>query len=305
MDERGTNRLVSPSPKQVREGCEQHGCDQLQPSYHNGRDVFVDPYPSLIIQDEAHLLEESLGTFAGLFETLLEELFVRSATILGDRVARQPFGERRPRLPKVIAATATVSVPQQQFGALYQRKHMRFPYPGTSIYRSFYTVPAIASRIERHGLGGDNPMAPEIEAPWMRVYVSIMTNGRNHTVTTVSVLSAYHLAITELWRDLQNEACRAAAVSRLLQSLSANSVLSGFHSEAISFLYENSPAVLLTLVDLMRISLTYVTNKKGGDQVIDAFRDEVLKVHRSHGRILSNFSRGSFLEAWTLLRFKR
>jgi hypothetical protein len=39
----------------------------------------------------------------------------------------------------------------------------------------------------------------------------------------------------------------------------------------------------LTLLDLMRISLTYVTNKKGGDQVIDAFREEVVKMHRSHG----------------------
>jgi len=280
--ERGTNRLVNPSPKQVREGSEQHGCDQLMPSYHSGKEVFVDPYPSLIIQDEAHLLEESLGTFAGLFETLLEELFTRSAAILGDRIARQPLGERRARLPKVIAATATVSVPQQQFGALYQRKHMHFPYPGTSIYRSFYAVPAVADRPERHGLGGNSPMAPEIEAPWMRVYVSLMTNGRNHTVTTVSVLSAYHLAITELWNDLQDEARKDAAVAQLLQSLSTNSVLSRFHSEAISYLYQNNSEVLFTLVDLMRISLTYVTNKKGGDQVIDAFRDEVLKVHRSH-----------------------
>jgi hypothetical protein len=51
-----------------------------------GVEAFFDPFPSLIIQDEAHLLEESLGTFAGLFETMLEQLLVRGADLLGDRV---------------------------------------------------------------------------------------------------------------------------------------------------------------------------------------------------------------------------
>jgi Helicase conserved C-terminal domain len=37
---------------------------------------------------------------------------------------------------------------------------------------------------------------------------------------------------------------------------------------------------LLTLVDLHRISLTYVTNKKGGDQVIDTERMEFERLHR-------------------------
>jgi hypothetical protein len=192
------------------------GCEEISPSFTRGVDLFTDPFPSLVIQDEAHLLEESLGTFAGLFETLLEELFLRSATLLGDRVARQPFGEKRARLPKVIAATATVSVPKQQFGALYQRLHMHFPYPGTSIYRSFYAHPADASDPERREIVGDIAMAPEIKSPWMRLYVSLMTNGRTHTVTTVNVLSAYHLAITEVWQDLGNETKREPTVQRVL-----------------------------------------------------------------------------------------
>ena len=45
-----------------------------------------------------------------------------------------------------------------------------------------------------------------------------------------------------------------------------------------------APEVLLSLVDLMRISLTYVTNRKGGDQVIEAFSEEVAKFHLRHGR---------------------
>lgn len=283
--EDGTNHLVMPKREDLKTGAAQHGCQEVRPCFQEGRELFVDPFPSLVIQDEAHLLEESLGTFAGLFETLLEELFVRSATLLGDRVARRPFGDRTPRLPKVIAATATVSVPQQQFGALYQRNHMHFPYPGTSIYRSFYSVPAEPSRVERRGMAAGSPLAPEVEAPWMRLYVSLMTNGRNHTVTTVSVLSAYHLAITELWEDLQAVDRQKAAVQTLLDCLSEGP-LRNLHVEAISYLAEHDLSLLLTLIDLMRISITYVTNKKGGDQVIDAFRDEVVKIHLSHGRML-------------------
>ena len=49
------------------------GYQEVFPFFANGRRVFVDPFPSLIIQDEAHLLEESLGTFSGLFDTLLEQ----------------------------------------------------------------------------------------------------------------------------------------------------------------------------------------------------------------------------------------
>src|SRR5262249_30968137 len=261
--------------------------EAVAPSYDNGAELFSDPFPSLIIQDEAHLLEESLGTFAGLFETMLEQLFLRGAVLLGSRVARSPLGAAR--LPKVIAATATVSVPQQQFGSLYQRKHMHFPYPGTSIYRSFYATPALPSNATRRGIAGDSPRSPEIEAPWMGVYASIMTNGRNHTVTTVAVLAAYHLAVTELWEDLLTGGHTDRVTQRLLDSLTPTSPLRQFHAQALSLSAQQGPELLLTLLDLMRISLTYVTNKKGGDQVIDAFIDEVAKVHNRHGRHIEQF----------------
>src|SRR6185437_1769970 len=161
---------------------------------------------------------------------------------------------------------------------------MHFPYPGTSIYKSFYAVPAVPENPERRGIGGDDPRAPEIEAPWMRVYASIMTNGRNHTVTTVAVLSAYHLAITELWQDLLTGTMTGQVAQRLIDALTPDTPVRQFHADAIKACADEDPALLLTLIDLMRISLTYVTNKKGGDQVIDAFRDEVAKVHRRHGR---------------------
>lgn len=287
--ETATGRFVTPTRMQLRDGPAAMHCEAVAPAYHDGAEVFCDPFPSLIIQDEAHLLEESLGTFAGLFETTLEQLFVRGAALLGSRVARSPLAAKPARLPKVIAATATVSVPQHQFGSLYQRKHIHFPYPGTSIYRSFYAAPALPSNAARRGIAGDSPRAPEIEAPWMRVYASIMTNGRNHTVTTVAVLAAYHLAVTELWQDLLTGERTKYVTHRLMDSLRLTGPLREFHAEAISRSAEHGPELLLTLLDLMRISLTYVTNKKGGDQVIDAFTDEVAKVHKRHGRQIEQF----------------
>lgn len=287
--ESATGRLVMPSRPKLEEGPAVNNCEAVAPAYRNGREIFCDPFPSLIIQDEAHLLEESLGTFAGLFETMLEQLFVRASALLGDRVARSPFGTKAARLPKVIAATATVSVPQQQFGSLYQRRHMHFPYPGTSIYRSFYAVPATPSNPARRGIAGGDPRSPEIEAPWMRLYTSIMTNGRNHTVTTVAVLAAYHLAITEVWQDLLTGSRTEQVANRLRDALSPATPLTSFHASALSECAKADATVLLTVLDLMRISLTYVTNKKGGDQVIDAFREEVAKVHKRHGRNMTQF----------------
>lgn len=79
---------------------------------------------------------------------------------------------------------------------------------------------------------------------------------------------------------------RPQAISDLLDSLTQNGSLSEFHRTALETVAMSSPETLLSLVDLMRISLTYVTNKKGGDQVIEAFGEEVAKFHLRHGRDL-------------------
>lgn len=47
-----------------------------------------------------------------------------------------------------------------------------------------------------------------------------------------------------------------------------------------------SASQLATVVDLHRISLTYVTNKKGGDQVMSAETEEVRKAHLASGKVL-------------------
>jgi hypothetical protein len=117
-----SGRFVSPTPQQFEE--ETDNVRRLGPVYPGSHEAFFDPFPSLLIQDEAHLLEESLGTFAGLFETALFEVYNRLGQY-NQSVAKAPDGSIR--MPKIIAATATVSDPERQVENLYQRQLVQFP----------------------------------------------------------------------------------------------------------------------------------------------------------------------------------
>ena len=91
---------------------------------------FVSP-PSLIVQDELHLISGPLGTLTGLFETLIEELCLK--TVDGQVIK-----------PKIIAATATIKQFEEQALALFGRKNARlFPSPGLENEDSFFATPAI------------------------------------------------------------------------------------------------------------------------------------------------------------------
>jgi hypothetical protein len=263
------------------------GATTVYPAYDGGKRIFQDPFPSLIIQDEAHLLEESLGTFSGLFDTLLEKTFKSIDDISGTELKtaryRDGDGKLTPRLPKIVAATATISDPERQITTLYQRKPLRYPYPGPDIYRSFFSEPAqppgannerslLAQTLPRH-------LAPEATAPLMRNYVSLMTNGATHTVTTVGVLSSFHTIITHLWQDLLDSARSRAAVSELSAAVSGG-MAGGWRRAALQrAVDEGRTDEIMALVDLHRIALAYVTNKKGGDQVIDALHTAVAQKH--------------------------
>ena len=85
------------------------GYRRVAPAFSDGAEVFFDPFPSLIVQDEMHLLEESLGTFGGIFETGLFAWLSRLSRLLGQRVCHVPGAPDRPRLPHVIGATATAA----------------------------------------------------------------------------------------------------------------------------------------------------------------------------------------------------
>jgi hypothetical protein len=90
------------------------------------------PPPDLVIQDELHLISGPLGTMAGLYETAIEALSIR--TIDGQAVK-----------PKIVASTATVRRAQDQIQALFARSVTQvFPPPGPSRKDSYFaeTVPA-------------------------------------------------------------------------------------------------------------------------------------------------------------------
>ena len=290
----GQGHLLSPRRQdEIAGGSAKAACSPVFPAYKDGTKIFVDPFPSLIIQDETHLLEENLGTFSGLFETTFEAMLRRIDRICGDELEVTRSADGNPRLPKIIAATATVSNPQKQLSVLYQRRPLRFPHPGPDLYRSFYAEPAAVppENLDRIALAKDlgANRAPEVTAPWMRLFVSVMTNGSNHTATTVAILSAFHLAITELWRGLLEPARRAATAKILVASISGGRD-GAWRSAALQKLVDESKiAEIMALLDLHRIALTYVTNKKGGDQVIDALEAQARRDHELAGQDLPEF----------------
>ena len=107
--------------------------------------------PSLIIQDELHLISGPLGTIAGIYEAGFDSIM----EILG-------------RKPKVIAATATIRSAQQQSNRLFGRNVNIFPPSGTDEADSFF------SKEDK-----DNPG---------RLYVGVMPSG--HTGQTSLVQTA-------------------------------------------------------------------------------------------------------------------
>lgn len=268
-------------------------CERLAPAWTDGREVFHDPFPSLIVQDEMHLLDESLGTFGGVFETGLFAWLNELATLLGKRACRLPGAPEQPRLPHVIGATATAADAAKHVGALYQKDVVQFPHPGPSILHGFYV------RLDAFSLGSEahaartapteaadvHPRDKEAAAPWARIYASLMTNGRLHTVTTLSVLAAHAATITRWLRDLgSGDPVRQDHAAQEIHDNISGALWDDRRRAAVA--REIAAARydrLAALVDLHRIQLTYVTNKKGGDQILSAINAEIAAVHDAMG----------------------
>lgn len=79
--------------------------------------------PSLIIQDELHLISGPLGTITGIYEAGFDSIM----EILGHK-------------PKVIAATATIRSADQQVNRLFGRNVAIFPPSGTDESDSFFST---------------------------------------------------------------------------------------------------------------------------------------------------------------------
>jgi hypothetical protein len=118
------------------------------------------PPPSLIIQDELHLLTGPLGTTVGLYEAAILELCTGQ--------------DGRP--PKIVAATATIRRSAEQVRALHHQDVQLFPPSGLDARDSFFAVPD-------SGRPG-------------RLYLGVMaqghTAGRGAVATTAAMLQGVH-----------------------------------------------------------------------------------------------------------------
>ena len=84
-----------------------------------------DPAPTLFIQDELHLIRESLGIYASHYESFI------------DYFARKISPSKRKI--KVIGATATISSYKEQITQLYGRDPIKFPCASPYANKNFYS----------------------------------------------------------------------------------------------------------------------------------------------------------------------
>ncbi len=251
-------------------------CEEIGPVFGNAKVELFDPYPALEIQDEAHLLEQSLGTFSGLFGSLFEAALADLAPSLGEALTSRT-ANGRPRRTKVVAASATVQGPERQIEMLYQRQVAMFPRPGPDLYQSFF---ARLQDPDPSDKGRGEITDQEARTPTRRLYISMPTNGRPHTSGTVAVLSALHLTLTELygWVTSSEEGAGLARVA--LAGALPEGPLRPFHLDALN---RASRAGLMEAIDLARIVLAYVTNKKGGDSLQAALGEFIPRDHDRAG----------------------
>ena len=124
----------------------------------------VDPQPGLLVQDELHLLTESLGAFASHYETMLIDTARRRGAA---GVGGGPW--------KIIGSTATIEGYRQLVRQLYNRGDaIRFPSPGPTATESFYSE--------------------ETREP-QRFVLGVRSHGLSHVDTVMKILLTYHKII--------------------------------------------------------------------------------------------------------------
>jgi len=94
----------------------------------------VNDPPTLIIQDELHLISDTLGTTVGFNEIFVESFCTKNNQMLEDTSSKEVR-------PKIICSTATIRNSSSQILGLYGRKQSSiFPSSGLSIDDSFFSI---------------------------------------------------------------------------------------------------------------------------------------------------------------------
>ena len=84
-----------------------------------------DPVPTLMIQDELHLIRESLGTYDSHYELMIDYFCKKHTT--------------SKRGMKIIGATATISNYEEQINQLFLKDPKRFPCESINLKKHFYS----------------------------------------------------------------------------------------------------------------------------------------------------------------------
>ena len=127
----GINRRFKNLLGSVSEWCPRHGyhelgkCDEDKCTEPQKEVKLYDAAPTLFIQDELHLVRESLGTYDAHYESLIHYLISN----LSD--------SRRPA--KIIGATATISSYESQIDNLYNKRAIRFPCASPYVGKDSFT----------------------------------------------------------------------------------------------------------------------------------------------------------------------
>ncbi|MDA8430579.1 MAG: helicase C-terminal domain-containing protein [Geobacteraceae bacterium] len=154
----------------------------------------LDPGFPFCIQDELHLLKETLGNFDGHYETLLQ-------------VLQELHGGRS---PKILAATATIKDFEHHVHHLYQKEAIRYPAPGIQHGESFYSR---------------RKYAPDGTTPLVRRYFSSLLpiSQKSPVVRSISEASSRFLdLVDELRIYFQNDPHYAASLLNIDPSKSAS-----------------------------------------------------------------------------------
>lgn len=143
--------------------------------------------PTLIVQDELHLISSSLGTIYSLFEFVIDEL-----------------SEHKGIKPKIVGATATVRNAEQQCIKIYNRKkYSQFPPVGVDIDDSFYSRKKINDVNGRLYLGvmssGNTSTTAKLRLDSLLYEgVNLIQNSENSRLDNYYTLLAYFNTVKEL-----------------------------------------------------------------------------------------------------------
>lgn len=146
----------------------------------------TDISPTLQIQDELHLLKESLGTFDGHYETFVD--------------AYQQ--EQELQRTKIVAATATIEEYEKQTKQLYLRKAERFPTEGPFLGENFYA---------------------KTEETTRRQFCGILPHGKTHINAVIDLLYHYTREIEGLREEIHEATSPHQLIDKLeFEDISSN-----------------------------------------------------------------------------------